>query len=406
MSALAFVSNTLLMSETNPRFTSSSYSKLSNSNDTEQGLQQHQHATANSAAENAVRAEGSDLQAPVSTSHSSANHVQLTVLKSATPSGTVVDSADGSQHVEHLSETNSQRQHGSQQFHDASHTSASHQSHRNLKSLEEYDETDSAETETEHLLSLPRCRSSQEEEDKEEEEREEEEEQQQQNQHAASSNSNDLDPKVGEEPAWYQQGLVLVCLAGGGLIVLCVNYLDELAPIFASAQASQGGLGMTASAFAWPLAFGGAILMLYSIFVYPELQKKWGRMYCCQIGLLASACAALLIPTSHFFASYWWLAQLFMFVAIGIRSIAKVTSLSSSTIIVNTVAPMSQIGSVNGAGQTLNALARSVGPLVAGVIWGTSASSHIPGKQYIPFTGSICLLMITLGLYRRIKLQN
>lgn len=405
MSALAFVSNTLLMSETNPRFTSSSYSKLSNSNDTEQGIQRQQHATASSAAENAIKAEGSDLQAPGFTSPSSANYVQLTVLESATPSGTVADSADVSQHVEHVPETNLQRQHGMQQFVDASHTSALHQSHRKLESPEENDETDSTQTETAHLLSFPRRTSSQEEEE-EQEEAGQQQQQQQQTQHAVRSNRNDLNPKVGEELAWYKQGLVLVCLAGGGLIVLCVNYLDELAPIFASAQASQGGLGMTASAFAWPLAFGGAMLMLYSIFAYPELQKKWGRMYCCQVGLLASACAALLIPTSHFFASYWWLAQMFMFVAIGIRSIAKVTSLSSSTIIVNTVAPMSQIGSVNGAGQTLNALARSVGPLVAGVIWGTSASSHIPGKQYLPFIGSICLLMITLGLYTRIKLQD
>ena len=148
------------------------------------------------------------------------------------------------------------------------------------------------------------------------------------------------------------------------------------------------------------------MLMLYSIFVYPNLQKKWGRTNCCQAGLLASACAALIFPTAHFVADCSWLAQVLMFIAVGIRSMAKVPSLSSSPIIVKTVAPSRQIGSVNGAGQTIGAFARSVGPLIAGLVWGACVDSDLAGKQFLPFIGSVVALCLTVSLYRRLQLPG
>ena len=95
-----------------------------------------------------------------------------------------------------------------------------------------------------------------------------------------------------------------------------------------------------------------------------------------------------------------------MFVGIAVRSIAKIMALSSSTIIINTVAPMKQIGSVNGASQTLNALARAIGPFIAGIVWGLCADSGVPGKQYIPFLGSIVGVVATDILYMYIVLPS
>ena len=205
---------------------------------------------------------------------------------------------------------------------------------------------------------------------------------------------------------WYKQNIVTVCLAGGGLITLFMNYLDELAPIFASAQPNAGGLGMPEHEFAWPLTFGGLVLMLYSLFLYPKNQKRWGYKMCCKIGLLLSIPSSLVLPFAHTFVHMRWFTQACMFVGIGVRSIAKIMALASSTIIINTIAPMKQIGSVNGASQTLNALARAIGPFVAGIAWGFSADSNIPGKQYLPFLGSVAGVVTTDILYMYIVLPN
>ncbi len=163
---------------------------------------------------------------------------------------------------------------------------------------------------------------------------------------------------------------------------------------------------MSSSELAWPLSFGGLTLMLFSVFVYPKVQKKCGLLYCCRAGLLISVSTTFIIPTAHLFVSHAWVVQAFLFLSFGMRSISKIMSLSSSTIIVNCVAPMKQIGSVNGAGQTINALARSVGPLIAGVLWGEFAGSDIAGKQYLPFAIGTVALLIPHSLYSHIELKQ
>ncbi|KAL3147618.1 hypothetical protein ABBQ38_014668 [Trebouxia sp. C0009 RCD-2024] len=215
-----------------------------------------------------------------------------------------------------------------------------------------------------------------------------------------------MDMSDDPDKPWFKQGTVTICLAGGGLITLFMNYLDELAPIFASAQPKAGGLGMPEHEFAWPLTFGGLVLMLYSLFLYPKNQKRWGYKMCCKIGLLLSVPSSLVLPFAHTFVHMQWFTQGCMFVGIGVRSIAKIMALASSTIIINTVAPMKQIGSVNGASQTLNALARAIGPFVAGIAWGFSADSNIPGKQYLPFLGSVVGVVATDILYMYIVLPD
>ncbi len=224
--------------------------------------------------------------------------------------------------------------------------------------------------------------------------------------HAFSHDVSDADARQHHDKPWHKQGKVVVCLTGCALITLCKNYLDELAPVFASANPREGGLAMSTSEFAWPLSFGGLTLMLFSVFVYPTVQKKYGLLNCCRAGMLISMSTTFVIPTAYLFVSHAWVVQAFMFLALGMRSISKIMSLSSSTIIVNCVAPMRQIGSVNGAGQTINALARSVGPLIAGVLWGQFAGSDIAGKQYLPFLIGTVAVLIPLFLYMRIELKQ
>ena len=45
----------------------------------------------------------------------------------------------------------------------------------------------------------------------------------------------------------------------------------------------------------------------------------------------------------------------------------------------------SQIGAVNGAGNTLGSFSRAAGPALAGIIWGQMAELHFWGHQFVPF---------------------
>ena len=221
---------------------------------------------------------------------------------------------------------------------------------------------------------------------------------------AASHDETIADPTQGVAKSWHQHRVVVVCMAAGGLVTLFMNYLDELTPIYASAQPSAGGLGMPAHQFAWPLTFGGLVLMVYSLFFYPRDQKRWGCLKCCKIGLWLSVPSLLILPFAHTFVQTQWAMQAWLFLGIGLCTICKLMALASAAIIINTVAPVDQIGSVNGAAQTLQGLARSLGPFFAGIIWGSSADTGIPGKQYLPFLVSIVGVITTAVTYMYVVL--
>jgi hypothetical protein len=55
---------------------------------------------------------------------------------------------------------------------------------------------------------------------------------------------------------------IVLTIFGYTCMCLLYNLLDEMTPIYSSAQRSAGGLGLTTSQLAWPLAVGGV-----SIFV-------------------------------------------------------------------------------------------------------------------------------------------
>lgn len=56
---------------------------------------------------------------------------------------------------------------------------------------------------------------------------------------------------------------------------------------------------------------------------------------------------------------------------------------TGAMILVNTSSPASQLGAVNGAGQTLASLVRGLGPLLGGVVWG--AALRVARGQFLVF---------------------
>ena len=61
---------------------------------------------------------------------------------------------------------------------------------------------------------------------------------------------------------------------------------------------------MSLEAFTWPISCGGAVLVAYSLAVYPKLTKKLGSVTLARIGLLAGLPGCLLMPTSSLLSPY------------------------------------------------------------------------------------------------------
>lgn len=225
------------------------------------------------------------------------------------------------------------------------------------------------------------------------------------NRHRTSLDVPRMNVTSAAELAWYKNRLVVICLIGAGLNTVTFNYLDELTPLFASAPTLRGGLGMPESQFAIPLTVSGVALMLYSVLLYPATQKRFGQLTCCKLGLLGAIPSSMLVPASSAFLPSQPLVQSCLVLALCIRSVAKIMSLSSSTILINTVAPMSQIGAVNGASQTLAALARAAGPAIGGNVWATFSKLTTAGVQYLPFAAIVVGIAATELLYAFVKLK-
>ncbi len=93
------------------------------------------------------------------------------------------------------------------------------------------------------------------------------------------------------------------------------------------------------------------------------------------------------------------LAQAVMYVTQGAKGVASIMTLTGATVIINVLAPPSQLGSVVGAAQTLLNLVRALGPAAAGQIWALTVSIRLPGHQFWPFVILSCGALCTSLLY-------
>ncbi|KAK9804936.1 hypothetical protein WJX73_000733 [Symbiochloris irregularis] len=160
---------------------------------------------------------------------------------------------------------------------------------------------------------------------------------------------------------WWRDRNVQVTLAGYAAIMFAFNTLDELTPLYASAPVAKGGLGLSSDKLAWPICISGAVLVLWALFGYPRLQAYLGTLRTCKLGMSCAVFVVMVVPCASLCPGGTW-AMVALTVALSLRSIASSTCLTSVLIMINLCAPPAQIGTVNGAGNTLGALMRAIGP--------------------------------------------
>ena len=207
------------------------------------------------------------------------------------------------------------------------------------------------------------------------------------------------EPPAASSP-WYRDKACVQTILGYGAVALTYCVMDELTPVFASTPVAQGGLGLTEERLALPLAVGGATLIAYTLLLSPMVASSIGFGQAMQLGLALQVPFSLLTPVTALFTGHPALSYAFFIASFSAKSLCGVMCFSGSMLLVNKAAPKDQMGGVNGAGMTVAALGRAVGPMVGGWLWSASMSTAVPGFQFLPFGASGLLCAASLAYYR------
>ncbi|KAJ1979064.1 hypothetical protein H4R34_002977 [Dimargaris verticillata] len=208
------------------------------------------------------------------------------------------------------------------------------------------------------------------------------------------------------------------CAVGYAFLSLVTIMLDELYPVWAATAPRLGGFGYSTRSIGLTLTSSSIVVVYLQLVVYPRWQHKWGPLGCFRRGLMLISIASFILPFLNIMVRVWgdslavspiptsfggtitfalspwtqapnapppftgtaaWVSWGIVVATLLLRFCGGVMSFTSSNIlIVNSVASHSSLGTVNGFNQTLGALARAIGPLLAGSIWSWSLTQHLP----------------------------
>jgi len=176
---------------------------------------------------------------------------------------------------------------------------------------------------------------------------------------------------------------------------------DELFSLFAVAMPAIGGLGWTSPDLAVSLALMGMVQLVAQFILYPMINARIStlKLYRCSLAVyipLYMSC-----PVISYYGYVWgedggrWIWYL-MLVTLTVRFTLSTFSYTAVMLMVNNSAPLDQLGTVNGVGQTSVSFARAIGPALAGSLWSISLTSGLgfPFNYYFVF-----IVMSLLSLF-------
>mgnify|MGYP001052985181 CR=1 FL=1 len=183
-----------------------------------------------------------------------------------------------------------------------------------------------------------------------------------------------------------------------GLVCFIMIFFDETLPLFARASADQGGLGFLPTDIGIILSAMGCVILIYTVVAYRPLSARVGLMP------LFRWCTLICVPCSlawigvqqaagNVTDSGLWALVLSNLV---LRGLCGVTIFTSVMTFVNNSVPRDRMGRANGLGQTWAALARAIGPTVAGAFWSFTENSTFPLHETLSF---ILMALMFVGLY-------
>lgn len=149
-----------------------------------------------------------------------------------------------------------------------------------------------------------------------------------------------------------------------------------------------GGLGLQPQSIGFAMAILGAIGITLQLFVYPKVSarlgtvRSWRTFLCCfplsyfLVPYLSVVPSTTAPPEAKTGAAVW----LSLFGVLLIQVLGRTFALPAQTILVNNCSPHpSVLGTVHGLGQSMSSGARTIGPMLGGVVYGVGLNAGYVG---------------------------
>ncbi|KAI9344911.1 major facilitator superfamily domain-containing protein [Obelidium mucronatum] len=160
-------------------------------------------------------------------------------------------------------------------------------------------------------------------------------------------------------------------VVGMGLLALTSIMSDEMYTLLSALPKGQlqSGFGFNAFDIGVSLSAQGVFTFIAQIQLFPIIHSHLSSLRTLRLGLIAFICSFIIFPLLTYPGpTIFWPGLLS---TLALATSGKVLSFTSMYLVVTESADSrSQLGQVNGMGQMAACLARTVGPLVGGAMWG------------------------------------
>jgi Na+/melibiose symporter-like transporter len=130
-----------------------------------------------------------------------------------------------------------------------------------------------------------------------------------------------------------------------------------------------GGLGLASPTVGLYLATFGICGVFLQLFIYPRIQKRVDNLGVFRIASSIFPAAYLLAPYLALLSGHKTVKWVAMAAVLFLQVMGRTMAMPSSVILLTEAAPRRNVlGTVHGAGSTLNAFSSAVGPVVGGTI--------------------------------------
>jgi len=219
-----------------------------------------------------------------------------------------------------------------------------------------------------------------------------------------------------EKSIFRDRSVITVCSAYA-LLGFIFTMLDEVFPLWSMQDVSVGGLNFTTNSIGIANSIAGLMTVMIQLFIYHRVANRLGLIRTFRIGSLLSIPAFLAFPTAnivyvHVFnqsTALLWVYFAFLFI---LRQMASQMAFSSVMNLISNSVDSTNMGAVNGLGQSLVAATRAIGPVTGASLlaWSLSNNMGFPFNFYFVFLvlgfGLAMCFLITIKLDKSLNIPK
>ncbi|KAI8875548.1 MFS general substrate transporter [Backusella circina FSU 941] len=164
---------------------------------------------------------------------------------------------------------------------------------------------------------------------------------------------------------------ILLISAVSALAAFEMLFYEVLFPTWASTPIDKGGLGFKSDDIGVILSFGGFMMLFTQLFILHRLTEKFSMVRILQFSLFLALLDFFLVGLCRSFSHVWvWFGLL---LCMAIQAMTRSICVTLGVILLNNVVVYTNtLGFVNGFSQCCTFLARTLSPVLSGLLWSTA----------------------------------